>query len=184
MQYSKLLNHPDLDEILAKIASGEKYSDISDFTKKKYPNDKSKIISESCIQRFIRNGIKAVRDDKLTVETLKQKIDDFINDYPEPEITVIQEIAEEAIETLPTVADSVKDLFNDCMIGARTVLNQAINNEREMKDFKYLMDGFNVVQNLYDKYGTINNNQRQEIDTYESFIQQIDIQVEDNQNDD
>lgn len=184
MQYSKLLNHPDLNEILNMVVEGKTYKEISDYTKNKYPKDKSKIISESCMQRFIRNGIKAVRNDKLTVKNLKTKINDFINENKEEPPTDIQEIAVEAIETLPSVADSVESLFNECMNGARTVLNQAINQEREMKDFKYLMDGFNVVQNLYDKYGTINVNQQKEIDTYENFIQQIDIQDEDDQYDD
>jgi len=71
-QQTKLLTHPDRDQIVSKLASGESVRNIADWLKVKYPNDIQNQISSSALDVFRKeklniNGI-VLNDIKATIK--------------------------------------------------------------------------------------------------------------------
>lgn len=52
MNFSKILNHPDLQHIITKLTSGEPARSVSEWLKERYPDDKDKQISYNTLNEF------------------------------------------------------------------------------------------------------------------------------------
>jgi hypothetical protein len=66
MNFSKVLNHPDLQQIITKLTSGEPSRDVAGWLKDRYPNDRDKQISYNTLNEFRREQLNihgAVLDD-------------------------------------------------------------------------------------------------------------------------
>jgi len=66
MNFSKIINHPDLQQIITKLTSGEPARDVAEWLKERYPSDKDKQISYNTLNEFRREQLNihgAVLDD-------------------------------------------------------------------------------------------------------------------------
>lgn len=69
--YSKILNHPDRDEVIAKLSIGITPKDVHEWLAAKYPSEKQLIISEKALKSFQDNYLdfyNAVRGDISNVQ--------------------------------------------------------------------------------------------------------------------
>ncbi len=78
MNFSKILKHPDLQQIIAKLTSGDSARDVSGWLKSRYPKDKEKHISYNFLNEFRKNHLNihgAVLEDLKTQIAVAEKLD-------------------------------------------------------------------------------------------------------------
>lgn len=57
MGFAKILNHPDRDQIISKLTSGDSSREVSAWLKEKYPKDKNRQISYNTLNEFRRSNL-------------------------------------------------------------------------------------------------------------------------------
>ena len=83
MGFAKILNHPDRDQIISKLTSGDSSREVSAWLKEKYPKDKNRQVSYNTLNEFRKTNLNidgAVLNDIKTMmssaneEDAKQKL--------------------------------------------------------------------------------------------------------------
>jgi len=70
MGFAKILNHPDRDQIISRLTSGESSREVSAWLKEKYPKDKNRQVSYNTLNEFRRTNLNidgAVMNDIKTM---------------------------------------------------------------------------------------------------------------------
>jgi len=57
MSFTKILNHPDCQEIIAKLTSGDSSRDVADWLKNKYPDNKDHQVSYNSLNEFRKSHL-------------------------------------------------------------------------------------------------------------------------------
>ncbi|HUU88719.1 MAG TPA: hypothetical protein VMX17_13340 [Candidatus Glassbacteria bacterium] len=72
MGFAKILNHPDRDQIISRLTSGDSSREVSSWLKEKYPKDKNRQVSYNTLNEFRKTNLNidgAVLNDIKTMMT-------------------------------------------------------------------------------------------------------------------
>jgi hypothetical protein len=131
--YSKIMSHPDRDEIVEKLIGGDSVRVIEDWLKRKYPTNKSNQISFVSLQSYRKNFLKLENDAIKNLQKERKTL----------EITKRQEQDQEKVQKLQAyqvgLANYVQnniidynaeilDLMNECKEGMRHL--KALNESK------------------------------------------------------
>jgi hypothetical protein len=103
MNFSKILNHPDRDQIISRLTSGESSRDVSAWLKDKYPDDREKQISYNTLNEFRKEHLNihgAVANDLngMRVEAKKEEVKEDLDKVVKKNKTY-KEKCEELVDT-------------------------------------------------------------------------------------
>ncbi len=77
MNFSKILNHPDLQQIITKLTSGDSARDVANWLKDRYPDDREKQISYNTLNEFRKDRLNihgaALGDIRAQAQEAKQE---------------------------------------------------------------------------------------------------------------
>lgn len=173
----KILEHPDKDEIISKLLSGTSVSDIAEWLEAKYVSvgEKKFVLSEKVISSFqkdyldiyniIREDIAKTKTNKLTAEEeLKLEIQgspqyhNILEKYANNEVD-IKVIVKRLVATIETRAAQVFDQIQE--------------DPRNIKMDRTLIEWFNTLTVVLEKYDTILNGNPDQINIQNNINIQI-----------
>ena len=170
MKYEKIITHPDLHEILKQIKDGVQYESINTYLREKYPNDASKYVSASSLQRFVKDGLHVIRNKETTFEMLLDRVEAFKQDNTP--IAEIEAIEEALITIAPSIEEGIKDLMQHTLSSLNLVVTQTVNQERDSRDIKNITSALRDMAEIYKVFntnnliGSQNNTSEYNIDAY------------------
>lgn len=154
MKYESVITHPDREEILKQIKDGVQYQKISSYLIDKYPNDPSKHVSASTLQRFAKDGLEIINREKVTFELLTERLNDFIDKNTPKE--VVEEIEEALTTVAPSIEEGIKELMQHTLSSLNFVVTQTVNQERDSRDIKNITSALRDMTEIYKVFSTNN----------------------------
>jgi hypothetical protein len=161
MDFSKLLQHPDKDEIISKLVHGVKPKDISDWLKLKYPdkNQSHLKLSAKVLKDFMDNNIDLyttlqadIVDAKKGKQQDKKIADSLLNNKTYRER--LNELADTEID--------IKKVTGEVVFLIRSRIEQYFDrvqqNPENLKPDYGLIKWFEVLLNACEKYDKMVNN--------------------------
>lgn len=162
---NKIYNHPDLKYIINQIKKGVPYAEIERRVNKRA---KGESITRHSIANFAKNGMKQL--ERKTGPVL-----DKINELKQSDNCA--EIAEVYIEEQIIPAHETLDLLlNNAVVYTQTVLEEVKNKERDMKDFKTLIEAIHSINELKSELDSKAPNVLIGENAYEQYILDVDCE--------
>jgi hypothetical protein len=158
VDFSKLLSHPDKDEIISKLVTGVQPSEVSDWLKLKYSDDDQKHLrlSQQLLKTFIANNLdlyKTLQDDIVAVNSGQEKeISESLRNnktYKERLTELVDQeldIKKLMIETIFLIRQRVEQVFD-----------KAQENPESLKPDPTLIKWMELLLNTTEKYNKIVN---------------------------
>lgn len=147
MKYEKIITHPDRDEILKQIKDGVQYEKIATYLIDKYPNDASKHVSASSLQRFVKDGLGIIKREKVTFEQLMDRLNEFTDKNTPKE--VVEQIEESLVTIAPSIEEGIKQLMQYTLSSLNLVVTQTVNQERDSRDIKNITSALRDMSDIY-----------------------------------
>lgn len=160
MDFSKLLEHPDKDEVISKLISGVKPKDISDWLKLKYPDKEQSHLklSTKLLKDFIDNNINlynTLQEDVANLKEGKQQnkkiAESLLNNKTYRER--LNEIADNEVD--------IKKVISDVVFLIRERIEQywdkMQDNPSNLKPDYGLIKWFEILLNACEKFDKIVN---------------------------
>jgi hypothetical protein len=156
--FSKLLAHPDKDEIITKLVTGVQPSDICDWLKLKYSNDDQRHLrlSQQLLKTFITSNLdlyKTLQDDIVAVSSGQEKeISESLRNnktYKERLTELVDQeidIKKLMVETIFLIRQRVEQVFD-----------KAQENPENLKPDPTLIKWMELLLNTTEKYNKIVN---------------------------
>jgi hypothetical protein len=104
---AKILNHPDKEEIISKLISGESVKEVEAWLKKKHPKAKRLQISYMTLQKFRSENLNLKGD---VLEDIKNTRTEIINDSKSAEIKAVLAASSAYQEKINEIATSELDV--------------------------------------------------------------------------
>jgi hypothetical protein len=174
----KILEHPDKDEIITKLLSAVSVSDIHEWLESKYTNDGEKkfVLSSKVISTFqkdyldiyniIREDIAKTKTNLSSEEELKLEIQGS---------PVYHRALEQYANSEVDIKVIVKRVVAAIEVRASQVFDQIQEDPRNIKMDRTLIEWFNTLTMLLEKYDTILNGNPEQVNIQNN----INIQVVD-----
>lgn len=178
--YSKLLAHPNKDEIISKLVNGIKPTDVSDWLKLKYPDAKEQNhlrLPLALLKDFIENNLDLYEAVKQDIKLAKNnKLDKQIAASLKNNTTYQERIVEAANSEI-----DIRKLINEAGIIIRTRIEQYFDRMQEnpgnLKPDYGLMKWFDVLLNYVEKYDKIINKSPDQVIQHNVTVQVMDKYV-------
>ena len=174
---SKILEHPDKDEILSKLLSDVPITDIYEFLKARYigPDEQKFIISEKSLSTFKKEYLdiyQIMRDDiaktKSNMTTSQEQLEFEIQGSP---------AYHKALEKYINSEVDIKTIIKKLVVNAETRIAEIYDiireDPRNIKIDRTLIEWFNTLAGILEKYDTILNGNPEQINIQNN----INIQV-------
>jgi hypothetical protein len=164
--YRKILEHPDKDEIIAKLVIGQPPTDIHDWLKIKYTNvnEKKFVLTENILKSFQTNHLNFYND--ILQDIQKTKIAVTTNTTDALDLAVKNNpIYEDAMVKLATGELNVDQMMAKMAINVETRISQIFDaiqadpNNINTKIDRLLVDYAEMFGNVLDKYYKWKENQ-------------------------
>jgi hypothetical protein len=179
VDYSKLLAHPDKDEIISKLVTGIKPKDVAQWLKLKYKKEDQEHLhlSLKLLKDFLEGNLDLYSTLKQDIEVAKDgKLDRKISDSLKNNKTYQERIAEVA----NTEVD-IRKVMNETGIIIRTRIEQYFDRMQEnpanLKPDYGLIKWFELLLNYIEKYDKIINKSPDQIIQHNVTHQVIDNYV-------
>lgn len=164
MKFEKILQHPDRNWILEMLTDDMGLRAIQNKIKEKYKDDATKHVSETLLRKFTTEGLGVIRHES-TKEEIEMAFNSYIDNKQIPETAYRNytapakyevhdhsELAEAIREELPAFEAIIEDTFRTSLIATKTVLEQALAYERDMKDYMNIVSATEKMSNMYHLY--------------------------------
>lgn len=182
----KILNHPEKDEIVSKLALGLSSKEVNQWLRDKYAEQKSMVISEKSLDEFkeefldcyqqIQNDARALQTSTISVAEEASALVQNNSAYRNK----LQEYVNKEID----IKTIVKNMVVGIEARAQQVFDQIQEDPSNFKKDYVLINWFNALTNVLEKYDAIlngpadkivqqNNINIQVIDQYSSIFQNV-----------
>lgn len=178
---TKIMSHPDKDEILNKLVSGVSAKDIAEWLESKYINvgERKFVLSEKVISSFEKTYLdfyNVVRDDidkTKTNLTAEEELKLQINGSPN-----YHKALEQYVNNEVDIKTMVKRVVAAIEMRASQVFDQIQEDPRNIKMDRTLIEWFNVLTGLLEKYDVILNGNPENINIQNNIsIQVVDDRI-------
>ena len=157
---SKILNHPDSEEIIRRLTGGESIRDTAKWLKEKYPKDKGKQVSTVSLQKFRKDNLqldgKVLKDIQEATVAQKRQIDEQQRQVQLENTNAYQDKISQIADTHLDVSNKILQL--DAIIEARMeywynaiVLGDATPQQAD-KEMRQYMDRQMLLLQQYKKF--------------------------------
>ena len=158
VDFSKLLSHPNKDEIISKLVTGVQPSEVSDWLKLKYSDDDQKHLrlSQQLLKTFIENNLdlyKTLQDDILVISSGQEKeISESLKNNKTYKARLTELVDQELdikkimVETVFLIRQRVEQVFD-----------KAQENPESLKPDPTLIKWMELLLNTTEKYNKIVN---------------------------
>ncbi len=178
---TKILEHPDKDEIISKLIIGISPTDISEWLKAKYtnPGEGKFVIGDKSIKSFHDNYLDLysyIKDD-----VLKSK-QNQLNPEQELELSVRNNktYKEKMIELAGKEVD-IKTMITNMIVAIETRASQVFDaiqdDPRNMRTDRVLIEWFDLLGNILEKYHKLVNGAPDQIIQHNVTLQAVDQHV-------
>lgn len=176
VDFSKLLQHPDKDEIVSKLVTGVKPKDIGDWLKLKYPNkDQSHLrVAVSTLKSFVDNNLDLYNTIQNDIVGIKS------GQTPQKEIAESLKNNKTYKERLNELADNeidIKRVMVELVFFVRARIEQVWDkmqeNPQNMKPDYALIKWYELLTNAAEKYEKIVNEAPDQVIQHDVNIQLI-----------
>lgn len=157
---SKILNHPDKDEIIYKLSTGDSVRSMATWLKEKYPDNKKLWISSVSLQKFRKNKLQLegkvlkdiqegerVKNQMLTEQDRQDKLE-ASNAYKKKINEIVDsklDVARRILQLDKIMESRIEYWFNAVASGEET----AIKGDKELRSF---MDSMMNLMGQYKKF--------------------------------
>jgi hypothetical protein len=177
MDFSKILAHPDKDEIISKLVNGVKTKDVSDWLKLKYPNnDQAHLkLSSKMLKEFVDNNLDLYNTLKNDVADVKagNKQDKKI-----AESLLNNKTYKERLNQLADDDIDIKRIMNEVIFLIRERIEQYFDKVQEnpgnLKPDYGLIKWFEVLLNATEKFDKIVNKAPDQVIQHNITMQAMD----------
>ena len=148
---SKVLKHPDKEEIISKLLNGESLKDVERWLSKKYPRKKRLHISYMTLQKFRKEHLN-LEGDVLEDIKNKRKVRQKVEDDAEQQLIITssnayQEKLEEIVDTEVDVTRRLLEM--EKLIASRMeYYYNLLSLGGDIKDDKVFLEYINAMRNL------------------------------------
>jgi len=182
--FSKILEHPDCDEIISKLTHGVQPKDISDWLKIKYSEKEQTHLrlSTKILKDFLEGHLdlyKEIEQDILAAKT-GQKIQKVVSASLKNNKMYQERIQEVAEELGNNEINIYKYLGEMCVIGRQRieqVFDKIQQNPENFKPDYVLIKWMETIGNMFEKYDKMVNNRPDQIIQHNVTIQVMDQYV-------
>lgn len=174
----QVINHPDKEEIIAKIAMGQSSVDVEEWIKTKYDsiNEKQFILSKKDIDIFRDNYFdfyQKISSDLTVIKNNNSSITDLRDEVQG------SESYHRALEKYMDNEIDIKEMLKKLAVNAQTRISQMFDiiqeDPRNFKADRTLIEWFNTMVGMLEKYDNILNGSPEQINIQNN----INIQVVD-----
>lgn len=176
-----ILDHPDKEEIIAKLSLGISYKDIADWLRDKYSEvgNNKLILSEKNVKDFKDNYFdfyNQVRDDVLKlreIQTPDEELDALIKSNPKYHDALNKYLDQEI-----DIKQTIKKMVSNIETRTSQLFDEIQSDPRNIKMDRTLIEWFNVLLNTCEKYDAIlNGSPDQQITVNNINIQMVDKHI-------
>src|ERR1039457_2549513 len=178
---TKILEHPDHDEVIAKLISGLTAKDIHEWLEAKYPEVGSRfVLTEKSLISFQKDYLdfySAIREDLLKTNKLQKSPDQELGIEVQGSDAYKNKL-KEYLDSEVDIKTIVKKLLCNIEFRASQVFDEIQADPSNMKMDRILIEWFNTLTILLEKYDLILNGNPDQINIQNNIsIQVVDDRI-------
>jgi hypothetical protein len=177
---NQVLSHADCSEIITKLVSEISPEDIADWLKAKYSGQKQLIISKKNLQIFRDEYLdiySTIREDLVKTHFNIRTVDEDLQEEIQGNVAYKKKL-EEMVDKEIDIKNIVRNLVIKIEFRANEIFELAINDPRNLKNEKIIIEWFQLLLNTLEKFDLITNGSPEQVTVQNNIsIQMVDTHI-------